>query len=384
MPKASSTFSILCKYHHPLANVYILFTIVPYFAHERIKIYSICVIVCGAEPKQKMHRYFSPRMLYNEPYIPNHKGELRVISLLLVRKIIQLFLIMILGYLLVKLKVLKSEESVVLSKISLYLVMPAVILTAFQVDFKPEIQEGLLLAFVAAVAIHILLLLIGHGSGKLFKFEEIDVASIIYSNAGNLIIPIVTAVLGNEWVIYSTAFVSVQLIFLWTHCKLMFSKEKTPNIRKIILNVNMIAIFVGVLSMLSGIRLPAMLNETMGSVGAMIGPLGMLITGMIVAGMDLKQIFTSKKVYVITFYRMILCPAIILLLLKLSNAGSLVDNGVEILLITFLATVTPAASTVTQFAQVHNKDAEYAGAINIMTTLVCIVTMPIFVILYFL
>lgn len=307
-----------------------------------------------------------------------------MISLLLVRKIIQLFLIMILGYLLVKLKVLKSEESVVLSKISLYLVMPAVILTAFQVDFKPEIQEGLLLAFVAAVAIHILLLLIGHGSGKLFKFEEIDVASIIYSNAGNLIIPIITAVLGNEWVIYSTAFVSVQLIFLWTHCKLMFSKEKTPNIRKIILNVNMIAIFVGVLSMLSGIRLPAMLNETMGSVGAMIGPLGMLITGMIVAGMDLKQIFTSKKVYVITFYRMILCPAIILLLLKLSNAGSLVDNGVEILLITFLATVTPAASTVTQFAQVHNKDAEYAGAINIMTTLVCIVTMPIFVILYFL
>lgn len=307
-----------------------------------------------------------------------------MISLLLVRKIIQLFLIMILGYLLVKLKVLKSEESVVLSKISLYLVMPAVILTAFQVDFKPEIQEGLLLAFVAAIAIHILLLMIGHGSGKLFKFEEIDVASIIYSNAGNLIIPIITAVLGNEWVIYSTAFVSVQLIFLWTHCKLMFSKEKTPNIRKIILNVNMIAIFVGVLSMLSGIRLPAMLNETMESVGAMIGPLGMLITGMIVAGMDLKQLFTSKKVYAITFFRMIFCPAIILMLLKLSNAGSLVDNGVEILLITFLATVTPAASTVTQFAQVHNKDAEYAGAINIMTTLVCIVTMPIFVILYFL
>jgi hypothetical protein len=291
---------------------------------------------------------------------------------------------MILGYLLVKLKVVKSEESVVLSKISLYLVMPSVILSAFQVDFKQEIREGLMLAFIAAVAIHVLLIVIGHGSGKLFKFEEIDIASIIYSNAGNLIIPIVTAVLGNEWVIYSTAFVSVQLIFLWTHCKLMFSKEKKPNVRKIILNVNMIAIFLGVLSMVSGIRLPAMLNETLSSVGAMIGPLGMLITGMIVAGMDMKQIFTSKKVYVITFFRMILCPAIILLLLKLSDADSLVSNGKEILLITFLATVTPAATTVTQFAQVHDKNAEYAGAINIMTTLVCIVTMPIFVILYYL
>ena len=149
-----------------------------------------------------------------------------MISILLVRKIAQLFLIMILGYLLVKLRILKTEESIVLSKLSLYLVMPAAILSAFQVDFKPEIQAGLMLAFVAAVAIHILLLIIGHISGSLFHFEEIDIASIIYSNAGNLIIPIVTAVLGTEWVIYSTAFLSVQLIFLWTHCKLMFSKEK--------------------------------------------------------------------------------------------------------------------------------------------------------------
>ena len=254
-----------------------------------------------------------------------------MISILLVRKIAQLFLIMILGYVLVKLRILKTEESIVLSKLSLYLVMPAVILSAFQVDFKPEIHAGLMLAFVAAVAIHILLLIIGHISGSLFHFEEIDIASIIYSNAGNLIIPIVTAVLGTEWVIYSTAFLSVQLIFLWTHCKLMFSKEKKPHFRKIILNVNMIAIFIGVLSMLSGSRL----------------------------------------------------PAIILLLLKLSNAASLVNNGTEILLITFLATVTPAASTVTQFAQVHDKNAAYAGAINIMTTLLCIVTMPIFVILYY-
>ena len=254
-----------------------------------------------------------------------------MISILLVRKIVQLFFIMILGYVLVKLRILKTEESIVLSKLSLYLVMPAVILSAFQVDFKPEIQSGLILAFVAAVAIHILLLIIGHISGRLFHFEEIDIASIIYSNAGNLIIPIVTAVLGTEWVIYSTAFLSVQLIFLWTHCKLMFSKEKKPHFRKIILNVNMIAIFIGVLSMLSGSRL----------------------------------------------------PAILLLLLKLSNAASLVNNGTEILLITFLATVTPAASTVTQFAQVHDKNAAYAGAINIMTTLLCIVTMPIFVILYY-
>ena len=185
---------------------------------------------------------------------------------------------MILGYLLVKLRILERREYGLVETIVVSSDACRDTPALFQVDFKPEIQAGLMLAFVAAVAIHILLLIIGHISGSLFHFEEIDIASIIYSNAGNLIIPIVTAVLGTEWVIYSTAFLSVQLIFLWTHCKLMFSKEKKPHFRKIILNVNMIAIFIGVLSMLSGSRL----------------------------------------------------PAIILLLLKLSNAASLVNNGTEI------------------------------------------------------
>ncbi|WP_330721042.1 AEC family transporter [Paenibacillus polymyxa] len=299
-------------------------------------------------------------------------------------KILQLFLIMILGYLLVKVKIVKAEESVVLSKISLYLVMPCVIINVFQVDFKKDIQQGLLLAFVAAIIIHILLIGFGYISGRLFGFDETDIASIIYSNAGNLIIPIVASVLGNEWVIYSSAFVSVQLIFLWTHCKLMFSKEKKPDIRKVVLNVNMIAIILGITFMVAGIKIPVAINETISSIGNMIGPIGMLITGMVVAGMNLKRIFSIKKVYKIAFLRMIFCPAIILVLIKLMNVDILVNNGTEILLITFLATATPTASAVTQFAQIYNKNAEYAGAVNIMTTILCIVTMPILVFFYYL
>ncbi|MMZ49762.1 Membrane transport protein [compost metagenome] len=307
-----------------------------------------------------------------------------MISLLLMNKILQLFLIMLLGYLLVKVKIVKAEESVVLSKLSLYLVMPCVIINVFQVDFNKDIQQGLLLAFLAAIIIHILLIGFGYVSGRLFNFDETDIASIIYSNAGNLIIPIVASVLGSEWVIYSSAFVSVQLIFLWTHCKLMFSKEKKLNIRNIVLNVNMIAIILGITFMVAGIKIPVVINETIGSIGNMIGPIGMLITGMVVAGMNLKRIFSIKKVYKIAFLRMIFCPAIILVLIKLTNANSLVNNGAEILLITFLATATPTASAVTQFAQIYNKNAEYAGAINIMTTILCIITMPIFVFFYYL
>ena len=51
-------------------------------------------------------------------------------------------------------------------------------------------------------------------------------------------------------------------------------------------------------------------------------------------------------------------------------------------MITLLAMTTPSASTVTQMAQVYGKDADYASAINVVTTLCCIFTMPLMVTLY--
>lgn len=49
---------------------------------------------------------------------------------------------------------------------------------------------------------------------KVLKLDGVEETSLIYSNAGNLIIPIVTAILGKEWVIYTSAFLSVQLFLL--------------------------------------------------------------------------------------------------------------------------------------------------------------------------
>ena len=60
----------------------------------------------------------------------------------------------------------------------------------------------------------------------------------------------------------------------------------------------------------------------------------------------------------------------------------MVPAGQTILLITLLATITPSASTITQMAQVYGKGADYASAINVATTLLCIVTMPLMVMVY--
>ena len=304
------------------------------------------------------------------------------ISILLMQQIVQLFLMIFMGYLIVKTGLVRDDDSKVLSKIILYLIVPCVIINAFQVDYTTDTVKGLLIAFAASVMTQVILLVVISVAGKLLHLNEVEVASVYYSNSGNLIVPIVTFILGQEWVLYGCVFMSVQLVFLWTHCKKIISREASYDWKKIILNINMISIFIGVILFFTKIRLPEIIGNTLASVGTMIGPASMIVTGMLFAGMNLKQIFANKRVYFITFLRLIAVPLIALVLKKLSNLASFSADGNKIMLIVFLAIITPSASTVTQMCQVYGNDSKYASAINVMTTLLSIITMPVMVMLF--
>lgn len=304
------------------------------------------------------------------------------ISILLMEQIVELFLMIFMGFLIVKTGLLKDDDSKVLSKIVLYLIIPCVIINAFQVDYTMDTVKGLLTALTASVMLQIILLIIISVFGKLLHLNEVEIASVYYSNSGNLIVPIVTFILGQEWVLYGCVFMSVQLIFLWTHCKKILSREPSYDWKKIVLNINMISIFIGIVLFFTRIRLPEIIGNTLSAVGSMIGPASMFVTGMLFAGMNLKQIFANKRVYFISFLRLITVPLLSLILLKFSHLASLSADGNQIMLIVFLAVITPSASTVTQMCQVYGNDSRYASAINVVTTLFSIITMPLMVMLF--
>ena len=304
------------------------------------------------------------------------------ISILLMEQIAELFLMIFMGFLIVKTRLLKDDDSKVLSKIVLYLIIPCVIINAFQVDYTMDTVKGLLIALAASVMIQIILLIIISVLGKFLHLNEVEIASVYYSNSGNLIVPIVTFILGQEWVLYGCVFISVQLVFLWTHCKKIISREPSYDWKKIVLNINMISIFIGIILFFTRIRLPEIIGNTLSAVGNMIGPASMFVTGMLFAGMNLKQIFANKRVYFISFLRLIAVPLFSLILLKISHLASLSADGNQIMLIVFLAVITPSASTVTQMCQVYGNDSRYASAINVVTTLFSIITMPLMVMLF--
>ena len=143
------------------------------------------------------------------------------IAFLLGTKIIELTLIVLIGYGLVKSKLLKSEDSKTLSVIGLYVISPAVMIEAFQIDYTPEILQGLQLSLFMAVFLQVILIIIGSLLKRLLNLDPIEHATSIYSNSGNLIIPIVMSLFGKEWVIYASCFIVVQTFLFWTHCRLI-------------------------------------------------------------------------------------------------------------------------------------------------------------------
>ncbi|MBN6066183.1 AEC family transporter [Aggregatibacter actinomycetemcomitans] len=304
------------------------------------------------------------------------------IALILGTKIIELTLIVLMGYGLVKTKLLKSEDSKPLSIIGLYIISPAVMIEAFQISYTPEILQGLMLSLGMAVFLHIMLILIGALLKKTLKLDPIEHAASIYSNSGNLIIPLVMALFGKEWVIYATCFIVVQTFLFWTHCRLIIVGKGNLTLKTVMKNINIWSIMIGVALFAFQIKLPEMINGTLSSVGMFIGPNAMLIAGMLIAAIPLRSIISSKRIYLVTFLRLLLIPLFLLVVIKLCGFAGWVENGETIAMISFLATTSPAASTVTQMALIFGNNPQKASAIYGVTTLLCMFSMPLVIALY--
>lgn len=295
------------------------------------------------------------------------------------QQIAQLFLILIMGYAVVKVGLLKASDSRVLSVVMVYLVTPCVIINAFQIDDTPEIRKGLLYSMAIAAAIHVVLLVLSALLSRPLKLDAVEQVNVIYSNAAALVIPLVKALMGDAYVIYSCAFIIVQLVLLWTHASSLLQGSSALDWKKVLTNINMIAIAAGALLYWFRVVLPAPLQNTMSTVGNMMGPMGMLLAGMAIAEKPLREVFCTRRNYLPTVLRLVVCPLVVLVLLWVCHASSWVADGKNILMTVYLAAITPACATVTSMAQLYDRDAAHSSALYVLTTLLSIVSMPVMI-----
>lgn len=299
------------------------------------------------------------------------------ISLLLAHEIAQLFLILLAGFVLVRAGLLRAADSKVLSVILVYLVIPCVIIDAFQIEDTPAIRAGLAVSFAAAAAIHLLFLVLTGLLRRFLGLDAIERATAIYSNAGALVIPLVQALLGQEYVIYSCAFIIVQLMLLWTHGSMILRGAGALSWKAILTNVNLLSIAAGAVLYAGRIPLPAVLSGAMDDMGALMGPLGMLLAGMAIAESPLRQLVCTPRYYLTAALRLVVYPLAALVLLWTTGMAALLPDGRAILMTVYLAVITPACTTITSMVQLYGQDAGKSSALYVMSTLLSIVTMPL-------
>ena len=215
-----------------------------------------------------------------------------MLSLILAEKILSLFVMMAMGFALVKAGFVKPQDSRAISMLNLYVINPCMIISSFQVDMTQEVRLGFLVAIIGAVATQGLFLVLTTVFKKPLKLDEVEQASLTYSNCGNLIIPLVVMIMGQDMVIYCTAYLVVQTILLWSHGKSLMRGVRGIDWRQVLLGVNMISVYIGLLLFITGLRLPEPVQLAMSSVGSMIGPSAMIVTGMIMAGVNFRELLS--------------------------------------------------------------------------------------------
>lgn len=307
------------------------------------------------------------------------------LSLILAQSIASMGIMIVIGYVIVKGHLLPFEASKYISSLILYVIQPCIILNAYLIDFSRERLIGLVICFIAAAAAHILFIIFEHLTGRGFNLSNVDRASLVYTNNGNLIVPLISAILGSEYVFYASAYMSVFNLFFWIHGVRLIGNEKKVNVRKIVINPNLIAVLAGLIIFVTRCKLPVILENTIDSMYACIGPLSMLGIGMLMSSFNLKKVLTNPHAYVVTVLRLIVLPVIFILLLRLTGLTYRFPQLQMILVPTVLAVAAPTAVSVPQYAEVcgcDEKQTADGGIANIMTTIFSMVTLPVMIFVY--
>ena len=299
---------------------------------------------------------------------------------ILIQKIISLAIIMAVGFVLVRWGPLTDADTRSLSRLNCWLIMPCSIFGAFQMARSPEILKGLSYVLLGAVLIHCLFLLVTTLLRKPLSLSPVEMGSVFCTNSGNLIIPLVTAMLGKQWVIYTCAYILVQTLLLWSHVKNLICGEKGMDWKALLSNPNILALILGTVLFLLDLRLPQLLTQTIDSVGSMVGPSAMLVIGMTIGSLSLKTVFTGRRVWLVTGLRLLIFPALALGLLF--TLGRLIPGAAPYLMITMMAASAPSAAVITHICQLYGKDPGDASAICTVTTSLCTLTIPLMVTLY--
>jgi len=297
-------------------------------------------------------------------------------------QVVVLTLLIIIGYIARKIKVIDDAAIHHFSSFVLTISLPALIIVSLQKPFSRELFGDAALTFGLSMAVYAF----SFGLAALYpaliradRFERgVYRYAIVFSNVGFMGYPVVEAVLGRD-ALFHLAIYNIPFNFLafslgaW----LIARDGKRPLSLgwRTFVNPSVIATLTGIVFFLSSIRLPTPIFTTLKMTGDIMSPLSMIVIGSILGRMDIKRIVGSWRSYATTLIRLVVFPALTAFILYMLGL-----RGIKLVLPTLVVGMPIAANT-TMMASVYEGDVESASAMVFISTLLCVATIPLIALL---
>ena len=305
-------------------------------------------------------------------------------------QMLMMFTLIIAGFLLRKTKVLPASSDVTMSRLETYIFVPALSLfnqmtNCTVATFKENsvlILYGLALIIVAVGLAYPLSKLFypkTSGDPSLEYQRNIYKYAMTFGNYGFMGNFIVLGIWGSMGLFKYQMFTLIIGIVCssWGLFILIpkgtVKRSMLRNLVKGLLAPPVLALFLGVILGLLNVKqyFPQFLLTALSNAGACMGPVSMVLAGFVIGGYEFKSLFTNKKVYIATFLRLIVIPAVFVIVMKALGINK------EIITLALIAFATPLGLNTIVYPAAYGGDTKTGASMAMISHTLSVITLPL-------
>lgn len=255
----------------------------------------------------------------------------------------------------------------------LRVLMPCMIFESFNRQLTPQelISASLMLGISFAICVFSMLLGRVLYRGVAPEQRSVLQYGTLITNAGFAGMPLVEAAYGGAGLLFASIFIIPNRIFMWSAGVSLFSQKKNlKQSLKVLAHPAMIAVYLGLARMLTGVTLPTFLDTALKSMGGCVSSLSMILVGAILADVPIRLVLDKRALY-LSAVRLLLLPGLTLAALKLAGFDPMA-TAVAVTL-----TAMPVGTTTALLAERYGCDGLFGSKCVFMTTILSLITVPV-------
>ncbi len=311
------------------------------------------------------------------------KGFEKMDIKILLTSMIELFIIIFVGYFVYKVKIVDDNFVKKFTKLILDVTLPAMILASvLRLEERQAFSDVITAILTSAALFFIILPGIGFILAKIIraKKEQIGLYTFMnaYSNVGFMGFPVIENLCGSVGLFYAAIFNLIFNLSIYTFGIWMMNKGRENAAKfdpKLLLSPGVLLSVLSIVIYFLNIKAPVIISDTIYSIGSMTSPAAMLLIGCSLAKMNLKSVFGEIRMYPWIIMKQLIVPLLLWFPLTFVIKNELV------LMITYILIAMPVANSAVLFATNYGGDSELAAKGVFLTTLFSLVTVPVCILL---